>query len=49
MEIVKVALKAGSSKQGKACRANVASNCVTAATLVGWYLYNIDRFLFKPF
>lgn len=31
--IVKLALKAGSSKQGKAARANVASNCVDARTL----------------
>lgn len=31
--IVKLALKAGSSKQGKAARANVASNCVDARPL----------------
>lgn len=31
--MVKLALKAGSSKQGKAARANVASNCVEARTL----------------
>lgn len=33
--MVKLALKAGSSKQGKAARANVASNCVEARTLWG--------------
>lgn len=33
IRMVKLALKAGSSKQGKAARANVASNCVEARTL----------------
>lgn len=32
--MVKLALKAGSSKQGKAARAKVASNCVDARTLM---------------
>ena len=31
--ILKVALRAGSSKQGKALRASVASNCVDAINL----------------
>lgn len=35
IRMVKLALKAGSSKQGKAARANVASNCVEARTLWG--------------
>lgn len=34
IRIVKLALKAGSSKQGKAPRAKVASNCVDARTLI---------------
>lgn len=34
IRMVKLALKAGSSKQGKANRAKVASNCVEAMTLV---------------
>lgn len=33
IRMVKLALKAGSSKQGKAARAKVASNCVEARTL----------------
>lgn len=35
MLMVKLALKAGSSKQGKAARAKVASNCVDARNLMG--------------